>query len=300
MGIGNATGFNALLDQAGSIYLRALGNSTAAFGIGQVGDTYGSAQEWTDLQTAWLALAAANFDLSVATGAAIGRMQTLVSAKQFVKGSIFPLIDALNGHCRVYQSTGVYENLNEYLGWLNTEDATKWQALQDYVFRDIFEACYPNVYPDPWNCYCEILQGTFDQAAHLYALGLGRFVASGAGTGTFTGATVQGLIITGPKIDETKYCGGTPKLKVSGLTGSGNVTVTGTAFDPDTRTAITGRTWITSISGNGTTPMTIGAGTAPTDSLITAVTNITIAAGISAGTFYVEAHRPSGRSLLPA
>jgi hypothetical protein len=42
----------------------------------------------------------------------------------------------------------------------------------------------------------EVLQGSVSSTNHLYTNGLGKFVATGAGTGNYTAAVVEGLLVT--------------------------------------------------------------------------------------------------------
>ena len=299
MSVITPTALNALLDSVNLSAYKLHGTAAAAYGVGT--SAWGAYDKLDDAATALAALA----DLDV-----IGDLnRQLLSARDAMVAltlyapKVGPLISALDRHVLRFGGAN-FANLETYLKYYNTTHATKWQALQDKKWRDVYNAVKRGSnYPAAYNVFFEALQGTFgDGSDHLYALGLGRFVASGAGAGTFTDATLQGDLVVGigsdAAIDYTKYAGGTGKLKVSGLAGSGNVTVTGYGMDPATRAVTAAVTWITSITGDGTTTMTKGAGTVPTDSLLLEVSNITIAAGITAGTFYAEAHRPSGRSLL--
>lgn len=173
-------------------------------------------------------------------------------------------------------------SLDTYLTYLNVTHATKWQALCAPDFRDAFYAM-AGAHPSVQNVYFEIVQGA------TYANALRKLVV---GTGQTAGASV----------DTTKYCGGFPKLVVSGFAGSADtVTVTGTQYDPATKTATAGKTWTVSVTGNGTFTLAPGGGTpAATDSLIAAVTSIVAGANITASTtIYAEAQRPSGRTNPP-
>ena len=130
----------------------------------------------------------------------------------------------------------------------------------------------------PCNLYYEVLQA-------VYANALAKLVVAGT---AFTAGVV---------VDQTKYAGGTPQINVTAITGSGLVTVTGTAFNPATQQTVAGVTWTATASSTSVIALT--PGTAPSNSLIGAVSAISVAAGITAGTIYVEAARPTGRPLLP-
>lgn len=230
--------------------------------------------------------------------------QDLVSAtnwQQIVKKIMAGWINGLDRH--VYRKSGIsgVSSLDTFLKYYNIGAGGYWNGLQDgRWFREIYYAV-KNAYPSVYNCYFEVLQGTLNAATHLYSYGLGRFVASGAGAGTFTKATLEGELITDGsgfgKIDSSKYAGGIAQVVSSGLGGSGVLTMTGNGYDPDTQTVVTGKTWTKTISGDTTSDFDGGTGVSG-NILLLEVTNVTIAAGITAGTFYIQARRPTGRALI--
>lgn len=287
---------NALIDQLCSSYYKAYGTSGSGYGIGASGfGAYGAAA------TAVTNLAAiGDLDPAIDFGRALTAFRDSMVASDRLAERMRALLAAMDRHYSRFGGAN-YSSTESYLDYNNVGGGGTWTALQDRAWRTLYYAMR-STYPAASNIYFEVLQGTLSDASHLYTNGLGKFVASGAGTGTFTKAVVEGSLIDGGSttgsIDSSKYCGGAGSLKVSGLTGTGNVTVTGIGFDPATETVTTSKTWITSVTANGDTVMTVGAGTAPANCLMIMVTNISIAAGISAGTIYVEAKRPSGRSLL--
>jgi hypothetical protein len=123
--------------------------------------------------------------------------------------------------------------------------------------------------------YFEVLQGTD------YPNALRKLVV---GTGQTAGYTIDAMM----------YAGGFAHLKWSGVTGSGTATVTGIWRKPDGTTA----------TGNGTANVSGASGAASitppfTDALILSCSNISVS-GVTAGTLYVEAHRPFGRSNPPS
>jgi hypothetical protein len=245
--------------------------------MGEPSDTFGLAGAMDDLIAA---ISGAGTDPMVDLLGAAGTMESTFSLGAIFGTRAKAFLARLDRHIRERDAGALgLSNLDSYLTYYNTGAGGPWSALQHKDFRTIFNrAKGGGNYPKAWNLYFEVLQGS------VYTNGLGKFVATGAGTGNFT---------DGAAIASGSFAGGFAKVKTSGLTGSGVLTVTGTAFDPATKAVATGKTWTATISGNGT--MDLDVGTAPADSLIVDVTNITIAAGISAGTFYVEAHKPTGR-----
>lgn len=268
---------NALLDEVGKAYLRTIGTSASANGVGEPGDSYGAAGAIGTARSNVAAIADPDVSADILPG--LNQAKTNLSAKKLFAASLRAIKARLDLHARTWGGT-TYSSLLGRLTYLNITHATKWQALQDGRWRSAWvEAFGSNSTPENW--YFEVLQGS------TYANGLRKSVVTGSGTDTET---------AGQDIDGTLYAGGFAYIVVSGLTGSGVVTVTGTAYDPATNTYTTGKTWTYTVSGNGTFALAVG--TAPANSLILAVSSVAVAAGISAGTIYVEAHRPSGRSLL--
>lgn len=273
-----ATSLNVYLDEVTRGYLRALGTSASGFGIGTQGAAWGTAGAVQAIKNQLLS--ETDLDVVSALSEQIRVMEAGVSGIAYARSYAANLLLTLSRHVSGYGIAGV-TSLESYLTYLNTALGTKWQALQHPNFRDLL----PSVLVNPWNCYFEVLQGS------TYADALGRFNVTGAGTGVFT---------DGFAVDQTRFAGGYAQVRVSGLTGTGVVTVTGTALDPATRTFIAGRTWTATVSTNGVTALAPGGGSAaPADSLLTDVSAVSIASGISAGLIYVEAARPPGRPTLP-
>ena len=209
-------------------------------------------------------------DLSPANATTKARLDPdTVSARDF-KG----LLTRIERHVQVH---GGYGSLDAFLSALNPTTGTKWTGLQNWRLRDLWQLWKgAGQVPSVHNLYFELLQGA------TYANALAKLVVSGA------------VFTTGSAVDTSKYAGGFGYLLVSGFAGSTDiVTVTGTQFNPATRTATAGKTWTASVTGNGSFALT--AGTADADSLIAAVSAIAAGGSISGGTIYVEARRPAGR-----
>lgn len=265
---------NALCDELDAVWLRALGTSASGYGVGTTGGGYGAAKEAQDLYDLLTTMTVP--DAITALAAAAKELRDVMNTRERVGKSMRRVLAALETHVKAESSSN---SLDAYLTLKNTGEGTKWQTLQHHSFRDVFEAWKTGTYPAVENLYFEVLQGAYANALRKLVVGTGE--------------------TAGFAIDSAKYAGGFPKLEVSGFAGSADtVTVTGTQFDPATKTTTAGKTWTVSVTGNGTFTLAPGGATpAATDSLIVAVSSIVAGASITAGTIYAEAHRPSGRAL---
>jgi hypothetical protein len=251
------------------------------YGLGEAGGGYGAADAADQLNAAILTMTEVD-----AIKAVIGPISDLASPSKGISAAVYskqklePLLKALKGHVTAYAISGV-ASLDDYIVYLNTAGGTKWQALQHPDWRAIYLNSTGSVPASAAACYFEVLQGA------TYANALGKLIV---GTGFTDGVAIDG----------THFAGGFGYLNVSGLTGTGVVTVTGTAFDPADKTLKTAKTFTATVVANGLIALAPGGGSAaPANSLLVDVTGIAAAGGISAGTIYAEAHRPAGRPLLP-
>lgn len=269
---------NAFMDECIRYYLKMLGTSGSGYGMGIKNGAWGAAGAATNLDT--LLLSMTDTEPIAALIDQVRELRDRTDGATVASGYLTPPIGALQAHVVAQQITDVTD-LESYLKRLNVLLGSKWGALQDPNWRDIWFNVSGGVYPEEYNLYFEVLQGaTYPNALRKLVVGTGE--------------------TAGFAIDSSKYAGGFPKLNVSGLTGSDTVTVTGTAYDPATMAVATSKTWTASVTGNGVVALAPGGGSpAPADSLIVAAGAIAAGAGITAGTIYVEAHRPAGRPLLP-
>ncbi|MFZ4483744.1 MAG: hypothetical protein ACOYOL_07175 [Chthoniobacterales bacterium] len=263
------------LDHLNLGYAKLVGTSGSGYGLGEPGGSYGTADAALDAVTAIAALS--DIDQQADLLAAFRAWKDGLGSLDFYGSKLKPIVNRLAYHAL---QRGAYASLDAWLTYLNVTHATKWQCLAPTQWRDLYYKATGS-YPAVNNVYFEVLQGS------TYLNALRKSVVTGAGADTET---------AGQTIDSTNFCGGFAKIVVSGLTGSGVVTVTGTAYNPATQTTSAGVTWTYTVTTNGT--FTLAVGTAPADSLIIACSSVTIPAGITAGTIYVEAHRPSGRTLI--
>ena len=199
-------------------------------------------------------------------------------------GGIFgPFTRTMDSVCtmsRLSVSTTI-NSLDTFLYWYNyLNGGTYWQCLCAPDWASAYLSAR-GVVPNPLNCYFPCLQGG------TYANALGELVV---GTGFTAGYAIN--INPGAANTTPAFAGGFPYLKVASITGSGLCTVNG--LDQNGNAQV----WTATISATGTTALT-ASGSTPTWSLITSVTGISVASGISAGTIYVEAHAPTGRTYPP-
>lgn len=277
---------NRLIDES-CRYLERVRNydSSTGYGIGEDGFTNLASGTADNIVSYVLSTADATVIEYLLTPA--NRIADVTEAARFTRDRFRNLWEKLEALVRLLGISGV-TSIETYLAYYNTGAGGTWTALQNPAWYDLYYK-WKGAYPHLTNPYFEIIKDGIWRGTS-YANALGRFVVSGAGAGTFT---------DGAAVDYTKYAGGTGKINVSSLTGSGNVTITGLGMNPATRAVTASVTWITSISGTGLTTVVVGGGTAPADCLLVDVTNVTIAAGITAGTFYIEAHKPASRLAVP-
>jgi len=222
-------------------------------------------------------LGATDLDPVIALGSSSRALLLDASGVKRAAADLSPLLLSLQQHVISYSIADV-RTLDTYLSYLNVLAGGTWTALQAPLWKQVIEAWNPGQVVRAENLYYEVL-------SPASANGLRKLVV---GTGQTAGVTIA-----------TDYAGGFPQLRVSGLTGSGDVTVTGTAFDRATRQAATGRTWTATVSADGVTALAPGGATpAGANALIRSVSDVAAAGGISAGTIIAEAARPSGRPAL--
>jgi len=274
MSVISASEINVVLDACVKFGVKLIG--TSDYGVGVSGSAWGAIGAVADLKTAIVATLS-DVDSIAALVGPIQNLDASVSGIGIAANNLSPILSALQGHATKYQLPNV-RSLDDYLTYLNTAQPAKWQALQHPFWKSL-STQWGNA-SSLWNCYFEVLQGA------AYPNALAKFVV-GAG---FT---------PGQAIDSASYAGGFPQVKATAATGAGLVTVTGTAYDPATKTATAGCTWTCTVNAVNTFALASGgANPAPANSLILAVSSVAAAAGLTAGTLYIEAARPAGRPLI--
>lgn len=232
----------------------------------------GASQKAVDLQT--LTLQLNDYQQEIALLQPSEAVRTASRADVYAPSTISVYLSALSNLCAQAGISGVTD-LNSFATYYNITHTTKWQCLFAPDFRELYGLWRNGTYPSPHNVYFEVLQGA------TFTNGLRRLIV---GTGETAGYA----------IDESAYAGGYAQVKWSGASGSGTVSVQGLWRKTDGTTAV----------GTGTASVSGASGTASvtppfTGALILTCTSLTVTSGITAGTFYAEAVRPSGRSNPP-
>lgn len=294
MALPTASEINGILDAMILEYLRVLGS--AGDGIAEAGSSYGMSDKIADGQA--IITASTNPKLQAALQNEYALAISSTSALAYWKGRARARLRALNAFIKseaALLGITAVDSLDTLLTYYNTGAGGTWTALQDYNWRALYSAWLPGRTPNIANLYCEILQGTFNQATHLYTRGLGK-VEPGS---TFTDGATEGLLLAGGKVDETKYVGGIPYLKVVSRTGTDTVTITGDGYDPALQATFTGKKWTVTVNATGDL-LLVGGGSpaAPANALMTNATASVAGASLSALEAYVILKRPSGRDLL--
>lgn len=254
----------ALTDKITAWYLAA----KSGLGTG----TSGASQKAADLQNLTLALQDyQQLSLLLQPSESV-RVASLATV--FAPATIAPYLSALSNLCAQAGIQGA-NDLDSFATYYNLTTTTKWQCLFAPDLRELWGLWRNGNYPSPHNVYFEVLQGsTYPNALRKLVVGTGQ--------------------TSGYDIPATQYAGGFPQLKWTDVSGSGTVQVAGTWRKTDGTTATgTGSVNVSGASGTASiTPPFTGA-------LILDCSGITPAAGITAGTFYVEAVRPTGRTNPP-
>ncbi len=291
MGVITNAALNLLLDDLARLHMRTIGTQASGYGVGKPSEAWGALNVVSTLLGPDL-ISANDLKPIVDIGANVLTLQNQFAPFNVSSQLYGLLLSAIQTHMTSARLSGV-STFNDYLTYYNVGTGGTWQTMAHAAFKDLHDA-WSNGSPciDIWNCFYEVLQGVVDPYfEQTYTNALAKWVVSGAGTGALT---------PGFTIDVTKYAGGFPQLDVVGPTGTGIVTVTGKAYDPVTKSAAAGKTWTANVTGAGRFALAPGGGSAaPANSLIVECTGIAAAAGITAGTIYVEAARPAGRALLP-
>lgn len=267
-----------IADKLTAYWVAALGTDGSGYGLrtsGASGGAWAKADDIVDL-----VIALGDIDQIVSLADPAKTLRNATDAFSVIGRLAEVFINALD--TEALRSAGVasissVNTLDTFLTYYNTGSGGPWNALMAPDFRNIFYAAKRG-YPTATNVYLEVLQGS------TYTNGLRKLVVTGAGTGTQT---------AGYDIDSDDYAGGFGQVIMSGITGSGVVTVTGTWRKTDGTVAEGAGT--ATVSGNNTFVLTPPF----TNALLLTVTNIAAANGITSGTLYAEAKRPTGRTNPP-
>lgn len=140
--------------------------------------------------------------------------------------------------------------------------------------------------------------GTLSQYAGFFSIKQGTLY-----TNAIAKKVVGGAFTAGTNVNSALYAGGRARIKWSGMSGTGAVTVTGTWRKAD-GTLVLAKTGAYTISAaaSGTEDLVPHSTDVGTGGLLVAVDDAGIAAGgtLASGTIYVETHEPTGRTYPPA
>jgi hypothetical protein len=278
----SAANFVSLTDKLTAWWNTGLGTDASGYGLRTAGATAGAYQKAADYRDL-LAATIHDPDYNAKLSAGALKFVTDTDAVNVLGNIAGP--DALTPLEVFAGQAGLsaVTDIASFATYYNVGAGGAWNALLAPDFASLYYA-WKQAYPPNTVCYFEVLQGS------TYTNGLGKFVVSGAGAGTFT----DGVAIPYNSAGVANFAGGFGQVKWSGATGSGTITVAGVWMKTDGTVA----------SGNGTVSLSGASGTGVltppfTNALLLDVTNITIAAGITAGTLYAEAKRPTGRTNPP-
>jgi len=276
----------AVLDLVASAWLRGIGTSGSNQGIGLPASGWGAGGPLASLRSTLTSMASTYLEPVAALINPVLTLANGLDGGSIMAAQLQPIYSALQAHVAASGLPSV-QNIDTFLTYYNVGAGGTWQALMPGQAWALFQKWLGNANGlSPWNHYFEVLTGSD------YPNGLFK------GTVTGPGAVNPA---TGFSIDSGHYAGGFPLLNVSSLTGSGAVTVTGSAFDPVAKAISDGVTWACTLAPGATSGTLVPGGPtpAPANSLILAASAIGVVSGISHGTITVEAHRPAGRPLLP-
>jgi len=139
--------------------------------------------------------------------------------------------------------------------------------------------------------------GTLSQYAGFFSIKQGTLYANGIAK-----KVVGGAFTAGTNVNSALYAGGRGRVKWSGMTGSGNITITGTWRKAD-GTLVLAKTGVYACSAaSGTEDLVPNVTDVGTGGLLVAVDDAGIATSgtLASGTIYVETHEPTGRTYPPA
>ena len=139
--------------------------------------------------------------------------------------------------------------------------------------------------------------GVLSQYAGFFSIKQGTLYAN-----AIAKKVVGGSFTAGTNVDATLNAGGRGRVKWSGMTGSGTITVTGTWRKADGTLVLAKTGTYACSAASGTEDLVPHPSDVGTGGLLVAVDDAGIASGgtLASGTIYVETHEPTGRTYPPA
>ncbi len=261
-----------MTDKLTAWWLTILGTDAAGYGLGVSGGTTRGTKKASDLES--LVLALNDFEQVNALLQPAHELGVLTDAYEAARDKCKAFLTALDNLCG---SAGITDvgTLDDYAAYYNTGAGGPWNCLFAPDFRSLYYSWSQGQYPSASNVYYETLQGSAaPNALRKHEVGAGNTADT--------------------PISTDNYAGGVGQIKATSVSGSGVVTVTGTWRKTD-GTLVTAADGTCTVTGNDTFVLT----PPHSNALLLVVTNITAAAGLTAGVFYAEAKRPTGRTNPP-
>lgn len=264
-----------LTDHLATEYVRLRGVTGQAYGMGTSGDTERAFDKASDFESAVLAMSGDVAQYLVGAAATAKKLCDINDRGFFYAAGRLASLKLACAQAGLANVTSI----DLFARYYNTGDGAPWNCLFSPYFRLAYYAVL-KAYPTNTNVFFQCKQGeVFEGTTFTNALRKGAVTGAGAETET-----------AGFDIDADSYAGGIGKITMSGITGSGTLTIAGTWRKPDGTTETGDGT--ANVTGDGTFTLT-----PPTaDSLLLACSALTTPAGISAGTYYVETYAPAGRT----
>lgn len=257
--------------------LAALGTTGTGMGIGTT--AFGAGKAVADLTAA--VIASADAQLIAASIAAMRSGADSVSVNGLAPTMWAALVRSMDELARTCTAI-TCSNLEDFCEYYNIG------AGGDY-------ACL--LAPEFVQLYTTAGVGTLSQYCGFFAIKQGSVYAN-----AIAKKVVGGAFTAGTNVDATLYAGGRGRIKWSGMTGTGAVTVTGTWRKLD-GTLVTSKTGAYTISAaaSGTEDLVPHSTDVGTGGLLVSVDDagIAMAGTLASGTIYVETHEPTGRTYPP-
>lgn len=270
--------FVALTDKIAAAYYKLKGTSAAGLGMGDNtaannGASFGALKALWDAEI--LLNGYGNTNQSLILLPKVNAARLAIGAQ--IAG-VKELKDTLNGLdtlCSLAGSqivAGTNWKTNGFASYYNTDVGGPNNALLEPNFRELYNLANPSTLLSVLNCFSPPIAS------------MATYTGTGAGTISALSAVND--------VDQTNYGGAAvANLHVTTPTGTGLVTITG-----KNQNNVTGRTWTVNVTGAGDfTLVPTVAG-----DLLVHVSAAANAAGLSAGTFVVQAQAPAGRTSPPS
>lgn len=273
-----AAQFVTITDKYARIHQALRGSLGLNAGTGQgkvlapnIADDWGASKAYRELETIILATADSDLILNLLPGISTATIGDVARMNDAIAYSfLWPRLRDLDARCAAAGLTGVTD-IRSFATYYNTSVGGPYNALVCSQFSDLYFLCF---------------SGALIGASNIYALAISDMGQK----------TVAGAFMAGTAVNSSNFAGAArSQITTTGITGTGVVTVTGSART-SAGVVTAGRTFDSAnVTGNGTfllTPTVAG-------DILVSVSDITIPGGISAGTVVVNGLLPAGRVNPP-